>query len=144
MSRLPIYNVTDSDIKIYEQIKNHKDSGIVCVLSYHYTTGPGWCIENSTNETLIGENIILNVRFDPRMLKENKDFSMDYRGRLVVDVKQIKEIRYDNEVVKVLFPKNIVIIYDTEKSSYNIYDFTLAGILKSIISVFYDKYEMSI
>ena len=87
---------------------------------------------DSTREDLIGEYVVLKNYFDPRLLRENLDFDMDYMAEFIVIFDDITSTKIDNEDVRVISAKNIEVLYNTEKTNYKVRDMTFSGLLKFI------------
>ena len=117
--------------------------GDVFILQYLYTTGSGWTVINSTNESMINKEVVLYNAFDPRFLKDNKDFDLDYTSMLLVKANKTKDTVINGENSTLLFADEITIIFDTEKPHYSMSDMSLPGIVKSIIGVFNHKFRLS-
>ena len=115
----------------------------ICIVKYTYTTGAGWLVIDCNNPILLGQNVSICNKFDPRLLNDNSEFDLDYQSELVVVVDSINDINIDGENVKVIYPKKIIILYDTKKKYYKLCDMSVHGILKSILGCFNKKYMLS-
>lgn len=112
---IPIFKVNTQSVDQYKQNTNFDEMNNICILKYTYTTGPGWAVEDTEIEQLIDQNVCLSCLFDPRLLKDNNDFELDYLSRLIVSIDTIDKIIMDNEKVYVIKPKKITILCDTKK-----------------------------
>lgn len=137
---IPIFEISSS---YTDNTYVNSSENSICVLKYTYTTGAGWVVTDSDIDSLVGENICLSYRFDPRLLRDNEDFSLDYQGKMVVSIDKINKIVMDNEDVFVISPEKIKILYNTDKKEYRIKDMSFGGIVKSIMSLFNKKYSYS-
>lgn len=139
---IPIFSISNQPIDGVKNMNSNKTDSI-CVLKYTYTTGPGWIVNDTNNDSLIGENVCLYNMFDPRLLKDNSEFDLDYQSQLMVLVDKIDKVVMDNEEVYVIKPKDITILYDTNKEEYRLKDMSLGGIIKFFISIVNKKYRYS-
>lgn len=127
VSNITIFGVSEND-----DIKQLQRNNQICILHYEYVTGAGWMVIDSTREDLIGEYVVLKNYFDPRLLRENLDFDMDYMAKFIVIFDDITSTKIDNENVRVISAKNIEVLYNTEKTNYKVRDMTFSGLLKFI------------
>ena len=132
----------DVDVEFQRIIESNYEKS-VCVLDYTYTTGAGWSVLNSTDKKLIGEQVALMSFFDPRLLKENKEFNLDYLAQYIVTFTEKNDIKMDNENVTAIQAEEIVILYNTDKKYYKLTDLSLIGIFKSFLGIFDSKYKLS-
>lgn len=140
---IPIFKVSN---KLQGSIKRNIDfneKNNMCILKYTYTTGPGWVVEDTNIRQLVCENVCLYSVFDPRLLKDNEEFDLDYLGKLIVVVDKVDKTVIDNEEVYVIHPKSVTILYDTNKDRYRIKDMSVGGIIKSLISMINKKFRYS-
>ena len=135
----------DSYESVYESVVSeiNSDKNDVCVLDYDYVTGAGWKVEKSTTNELTGTYVLLDSAFNPRDLKINKDFELDYSAKFVLIIdKQIKQVQLDNEMVDVIKASEIIIVADYEDSIIKFCDLTFAGKLKTILGAFIPIYRV--
>lgn len=149
-----LHNITlcttssDSYESIYESVVQEIDpeKNDVCILNYDYVTGTGWKVEKSTNNALIGTYVLLDSAFNPRDLKINKDFELDYFAKFVVVIdKEKKQMTVDNQDTCIIKAKEIIITDNSENTfckKIKFYDLTLVGKLKSMIAFFLPKYRI--
>lgn len=139
---------SDYVYKLMQEKYNNKNVDI-CILDYDYVTGAGWRVEKSTNRDVENEYVCLNAICNPRLLKINKDFELDYMTKyvLVID-KDITQIKVDNEDVNVLKAKEIVITnfyYQNEGfDDVRFGDLTLGGKLKSLVALFVPRFRLQL
>ncbi len=119
----------------------------ICILDYDYVTGASWRVEKSTNKDIENEYVCLNAICNPRLLKINEEFDLDYMAKCVVVIdKNISQTKVDNEDVNVLKAKEIVITnfyYQNEGlDDIRFGDLTFGGKLKSIIALFVPKFRL--
>ncbi len=119
----------------------------ICILDYDYVTGASWKVEKSTNKDIEDKYVCLNTICDPRSLKMNEEFDLDYIAKYVVVIdKNISQTKVDNEDVNVLKTKEIVITnfyYQNEGfEDIRFGDLTFTGKLKSIIALFMPKFRL--
>ena len=93
------------------------------------------------------EYVCLNAICNPRLLKINKEFDLDYWAKYVVVIdKNITQTKVDNEEVNALKTKEIVItnLYYKNEGFDDIKfgDLTFGGKLKSIIALFVPKFRL--
>lgn len=119
------------------------DEDGVYLLDYVYSTGSGWYIKDCSDESLINKEIVLYNLFDPRFLKANKDFELDYFAQYIVTGKLAGYDNVDNERIPILQATNITVIYNTEDENYKIRDMSLQGMIKSLLGVILPKYRFS-
>ncbi len=136
----PIFEITNSvGDDFLSTIKN--DGNInVYLLEYHYTTGSGWLVTDSTNKDMINKEVVLCSAFDPRLLKDNDSFDLDYTAKLLV---KSKKTVGNNGNIPVLFADEIAIVFNTNKTYYSIFDLKFSGIVKGILGVFNNKFRIS-
>ena len=133
-------NINDSYLNIIG--KENKDINVY-LLEYHYTTGSGWLVIDSTNKDLVNKEVVLCNAFDPRFLKDNNDFDLDYTAMLLVETKKIQDMVLDGENITVLFADEITVVFNANRTHYSILDLRLEGIIKSILGVFNRKFRLS-
>jgi len=119
----------------------------ICILDYDYVTGASWRVEQSTNKDIENEYVCLNTICNPRLLKINEEFELDYMAKYVVVIdKNTPKTKVDNEDVNVLKVKEIVITnfyYQNEGfDDIRFGDLTFGGKLKSIIALFVPKFRL--
>lgn len=125
-----VANITIFQVAKTDDINQIHTNSQKCILKYEYVTGASWKVIDSTLENLIGEYVVLKNYFDPRLLRQNLDFDMDYMAELVVSFDDVMSTKIDNEDVRVIVAKGIEVLYDTEKSNYKVIDMTFSGLLK--------------
>ena len=134
---------------VYELLKSKysTENVDICILDYDYVTGASWRVVKSTNEDIENKYVCLNIICNPRHLKMNKEFELDYIAKYVVVIdKNISQTIVDDEDVNVLKAKEIVItdFYCQNEMVGNIKfdDLTFEGKLKSIIALFVPKFRL--
>ena len=134
---------------VYELMQDkYKNKNVdICILDYDYVTGASWSVEKSTNKDIENEYVCLNAICNPRLLKINKEFDLDYLAKYVVVIdKIITQTKVDNEEVNVLKTKEIVITNSYYKNEgfddIKFGDLTFGGKLKSIIALFVPKFRL--
>ena len=138
-----IYNYNESDV-IFKEFVNQNREKTVCLLDYTYTTGAGWLVLNSTRKDMIGQDIVLSSFFNPRLLKDNKEFDMDYLANYIVVFDKAKKTMIEDETVSIIYPDEIGIVFDTNKEIYRIKDFSFLGLVKGLFGVFFPNFKLSI
>ena len=63
----------------YLVFKSSKEK-YICLVKYQYTTGAGYYCVKSNNKNFENMYMIIQSKFDPRFLKDNNDFSLDYNA----------------------------------------------------------------
>ena len=136
---------------VYELMQDkYKNKNVdICILDYDYVTGASWRVEKSTNKDIENEYVCLNAICNPRLLKINEEFDLDYMAKYVVVIdKNIAQTKVDNEDVNILKAKEIVITnfyYQNEGfDDIRFGDLTFGGKLKSIIALFVPKFRLQI
>ena len=116
----------------------------ICILDYCYVTGASWRVEKSTNKDIENKFVVLDTICNPRMLKINKDFSLDYMAKYVVVIdKNITKTNVDNEYVDVLKANKIIITnYNYKNDNMRFCDLTFGGKLMSAIALFVPKFKL--
>lgn len=134
---------------VFDLLQNEYNSENVdiCILDYDYVTGASWRVEQSTNKDIENEYVCLNTICNPRLLKINEEFELDYMAKYVVVIdKNTPKTKVDNEDVNVLKVKEIVITnfyYQNEGfDDIRFGDLTFGGKLKSIIALFVPKFRL--
>ena len=139
--KIPVFKIDYINDGNYARICNGEE---IYVLKHEYVTGSGWCVLSGADENLINKNVLLCSKFDPRSLKDNKDFYLDYSSTLVVRVKKIGSAMLDGERVPMLITNDITVLSDkTKKKYYTVSDLTFEGIVRSILGFVNRKYWMS-
>lgn len=152
INSIKICSIYSSDADyVFDMLQNtyNPENTDVCILNYDYVTGVGWKVEKSTNKDIDNKYVCINSICNPRLLKINKDFDLDYMAKYVVATdKNISQTKVDNEDVNVLKIKEIVItnFYYENDGFDNIRfgDLTFGGKLKSIIALFVPKFRLQI
>lgn len=127
-----VANITIFQVSKTDDINQINTNSQMCILKYEYVTGASWMVIDSTQKNLIGEYVVLKNHFDPRLLRENRHFDMDYMAELAVSFDDVTSTKIDNEDVRVIVAKGIEVLYDTEKPNYKIIDMTFSGLLKFV------------
>ncbi len=141
----PIFNVVNEEGEVFfKKVVGENRKQQVCMLEYQYTTGAGWHVLDCTESILKNQNIILKTKYDPRLLKDNSDFTLDYTAKMIVIFDKYEKTVYDNEEVYVLNATDITILRNTAKRHYTLMDFTLTGICKHFAGLFCQKCSWSI
>ena len=147
------YNTTiclnDKDKISLIQDKYKTENVDVCILDYDYVTGASWGVEKSTNKDIENEYVCLNTICNPRLLKINKEFDLDYMAKYVVVIdKNITQTKVDDEDVGVLKVKEIVITdfyYENDGfDDMRFGDLSFGGKAKAILSLFVPKLRLQI
>lgn len=105
----------------------------IYVLNYEQTTGAGYTVKNTKDEKLFGKSVAVKTLFDPRFLKDNKDFLIDRNGEYIVISGRAGKTEIDGEAVDLIYADRIIIKYDGTPKSYHIYDMMPQGIIKAIM-----------
>ena len=127
----------------YDSACDEYGSENVYILKYAYTTGPGWYIKQHENPEMIGLTVALYAKMDPRFLRDNEEFELDYMTELLV-VSKRTEMVGSEPYEAILYPEKIDIIYPMAKTAeYKVYDMSAKGILKFILGIFNRKYWFS-
>ena len=136
---------------VYELMQDkYKNKNVdICILDYDYVTGASWNVEKSTNKDIENEYVCLNTICNPRLLKINKEFDLDYMAKYVVVIdKNITQTKVDDEDVGVLKVKEIVITdfyYENDGfDDMRFGDLSFGGKAKAILSLFVPKLRLQI
>lgn len=62
------------------------------------------------NKRILLAAIMICTLFDPRFLKENKDFDMDYNAKLIVCAEKTEKTEYEGEMILKVNTKKIFIL----------------------------------
>ena len=121
----------------------------ICILDYQYVTGASWFVERSTNKAIENTYICLNTICNPRLLKLNEEFELDYFSKFVVVIdKNVTKATIDDEEVYILKAKDITItnIYYQNDGGDDLrfYHLTFAGKLKSVLAFFVPKFRLQL
>lgn len=142
--------VHTSDIeKEYENIvSENSESDCLLIRNQVVTEGTEYCVEQSTNPTLIesSRDIILYDWINPSSLSLNNGFTMSAQVEYVVilpkDNKFEKENKYNEEIARVK-PQKIVmltrsdkIFNDSSNGSFYLKDLSLAGHIRFYVGIF--------
>ena len=134
---------------VYELMQDkYKNKNVdICILDYDYVTGASWRVEKSTNKDIENEYVCLNAICNPRLLKINEEFDLDYMAKYVVVIdKNISQTKVDTGDVNILKAKEIVITnfyYQNEGfDDMRFGDLTFWGKLKSIIALLVPKFRL--
>ena len=141
---VPIFRIIGSeDMQKHIAAAKDNNASVLCCIKYNYSTGVSWTIEDSSNKELIGKEVLIYNIIDPRLLKENSDYYLDYSMKLFVDVKHIDKIDYEGEEVTVFTPKKIYLLSDNinNRDYYSLSDLSLNGWLKVILAFFNKNYR---
>ena len=119
----------------------------ICILDYDYVTSASWRVEKSTNKDIEDEYVCINTICNPRLLKINRELDLDYKGKYVVVIdKNISQTKTDNETVKVLEVKEMVITdfyYQNEGfDDVRFRDLTFSGKIKAVIALFIPEFRL--
>ena len=126
----------------FNNAKTDKKSDVY-LLQYRYTTGSGWTVIDSTDKSAVSKEVVLYNAFDPRFLKDNKNFDLDYTATLSVKANKTKDTVINGENSTLLFADEVTILFDTKKTRYSMSDMSFPGIIKSIIGIFNHKFKLS-
>ncbi len=141
LANVPIFKVSNPNQKDYIDMC---DENGVYVLEHKSTTGSGWYVASGRDKKLVGQNVVLYSSFDPRSLKDNKDFYLDYSSVLVIKVKKISSTIVDGEKIPMLVANSITIVSDKKgKNYYTVFDLSIEGLLKSALGLVNHKYRVS-
>lgn len=121
----------------------------ICILDYDYVTGAGWGVDASTNKNLENTYVVLDTLCNPRLLKINQEFDLDYLAKFVVVIdKTPKQTTVDSETVYLIKAKEIVITnFYTENDGVKemkFGDLTFAGKCKAIAALFVPKFRLQL
>lgn len=81
----------------------------------------------------MGKSVAVKTVFDPRFLKDNKDFLIDYNGEYIVIADRTGKTEIDGESDDLIYADRIIIKYDGAPKSYHIYDMMPQGIIKALL-----------
>lgn len=124
---IPIFGTAEDDF--YSRYKGKN----IYVLDFEQTTGAGYTVKNTKDEKLLGKSVAVKTLFDPRFLKDNKDFLIDYNGEYIVIADRAGKTEIDGESVDLIYADRIIIKYDGAPKSYHIYDMIPQGIIKALL-----------
>ncbi len=125
---------------VMEQINAEKlllqSDKTICILEYTYTTGSGWFITDSNDKNLINKEVILCSQLNPRLLKVNAEYDLDYMAKYVITVDTIwNTTTEDGEIMPVVKADTIGIVYPSDKTYYSIADMQFFGIVKAVLGL---------
>ena len=141
----PLFECVGSvDYEYMSRVNENYPDCDVLIMRHTETTGAGWIAENQNSDNDFDKNIIISTHFDPRFLRDNKNFEMDYNARYLVVVKRKEKITYEGEEVLKVYPRKMVVVYDTDKKFYRFKDMTFAGLMKAALGVFIKKFALSV
>ena len=131
------------------QSEHNPEKVDICILDYDYVTGASWRVEESTNKDIENEYVCLSAICNPRLLKINEEFDLDYMAKYVVVIdKNISQTKVDDEDVSVLKVKDIVITnfyYENDGfDDIRFGDLSFGGKVKAILSLFVPKLRLQI
>ena len=107
-----IYNIVSS--------KYNLDEVDVSVIKYHSVTGASWFVEKSTEKELENKNVCLSSVLNPRQLKVNKDFELDYFAQyVIVTKKKDKYMEIAKETVEILFMQSQINILPQSRCMFH-------------------------
>ena len=122
---------------IYRTVKKNTDKDVI-LLKYEYTTGVGWYVIDSNKESIKKENIILSTPFNPRLLRINRDYYLDYTAKFVVVVDKYSETKIEDKVITVIYPRKIVIQHEGTKKKYYPRDMQMIGIIRFLCGIVFN------
>ena len=125
---IPVFGTAEGD----DFYLRYKDKNIY-VLNYEQTTGAGYTVKDTKDEKLLGKSVAVKTLFDPRFLKDNKDFLIDYNGEYIVIADKTGKTEIDGESIDLIYADRIIIKYDGAPKSYHIYDMMPQGIIKAFM-----------
>ena len=132
---IPIFSsVNDVEDCYFDLVKRYPNKNIY-ILRYSYTTGVSWLVENTNDSDLLNEYVAIKTRFDPRLLKNNADYSMDYMAEYIIVSDKKKKIKLYEETVDLIYADKIFIKYETLSNKYYIRDLQFWGIIKSLLHI---------
>lgn len=141
LANVPVFKVSSLNKK--DCIAMCDENGVY-VLEHKSTTGSGWYVASGRDKKLVGQNVVLYSNFDPRSLKDNKDFYLDYSSALVVKVKEISSTAADGEKIPMLIADSITVVSDKKgKNYYTVFDLSIGGLLKGALGLVNHKYRVS-
>ncbi len=138
------YDIRKNVSQYYLTIASNSPNKIVCILKHQYSTGGGWIVIDSNQESLINHEIFLETTFDPRFLKDNKNFDLDYQGAVIVISNNVYDIVYENSEIKVIDVEKLIVVNSSTTSHYLLKDMSISGILKSFLGIFDLEYRLSV
>lgn len=145
ITNYPLFECVDSfDYEYMNRLKEKYPNCDVLLMRHTETTGAGWIVENQNLDSDFDKSIIISTHFDPRFLRDNKDFEMDYNARYLVVIKRKEKIKYESEDVLKVYPRKIIVVYNTGKKIYRFRDMTFVGIIKATLGIFIKKFSLSI
>lgn len=132
--RVPVFTVVEQSNADKLLLESDKT---VCILEYTYTTGSGWFITDSNDKSLINKEVILCSRLNPRLLKANAEYDLDYMAKYVMTVDTMWDTTTeDGEIMPVVRADTIGIVYPSDKTYYSIADMQFFGIAKAFLGLF--------
>ncbi len=144
--QIRIFRVHSGDIENYYEKAAEGTDKNVYLLDYTYTTGAGWVVEKTNDAAFENDSVIVSTMFDPRLLKDNDEFELDYTAKLLVISDRQKRTELEGEKVCVLYAGEAVILKESgeeEEGYYRIKDMSGGGIGKFLMGVVNPKYRVS-
>jgi len=144
ISNIPVFGIYSGLAENYYELamaEYNPENTDVCVLDYSYVTGASWLVEKSTDAELEGQFVCLKSICNPRDLKLNDDFELDYGAKYVMTIEKNKEYtELDGEQARVITPKSIVITnfyyYQDGYSTLRFKDLSFRGKMLAINAIF--------
>ncbi len=144
--QIKIFRVHSGDIENYYEKAAEETDKNVYLLDYTYTTGAGWVVEKTSDSAFENDSVIVSTMFDPRLLKDNGEFELDYTAKLLVIPDRQKRTELEGEKVCVLYAGEAVILKESDEEEdgyYRIKDMSIGGIGKFLMGIVNPRYRVS-
>lgn len=141
-----IFRVHSGDIEEYYEKAVEETDKNVYLLDYTYTTGAGWVVEKTNDAAFGNDSVIVSAMFDPRLLKDNDEFELDYTAKLLVISDRQERTELEGEKVCVIYADEAVILKESDEEEdgyYRIKDMSGGGIGKFLMGIFNPRCRMS-
>lgn len=140
-------------IKLFDVLREAPDikeasqsTNVSYLLKYSFTTGAGWKIIDCSEKEYIGENVAVKTAFDPRYLRCNKDFSLDYCAKLYVEGKPIDTVLLYSEKTLFIDAHSIAVVDEGnvfEKDAFRLKDLSAVGFFRIFLGLFDNRANFS-
>ncbi len=128
-----IFTVSHSQPDWYN--KSDSNSFVVSYsMSRRTSDGTGWVIKNAANEYLIDRSAILQTDFDPRLINQNKDLSLDNLATYYITAEKVTEVIYKDEKVVKIYPQKITVCHNRiNGNTLKVHDMSIKGQVRGIL-----------
>ncbi len=144
--QIKIFRVYSGDIENYYEKAAEETDKNVYLLDYTYTTGAGWVVEKTNDAAFENDSVIVSTMFDPRLLKDNDEFELDYTAKLLLISDRQKRTELEGEKVCVLYAGEVVVLKESDNEEdgyYRIKDMSMGGIGKFLMGIVNPRCRMS-